>query len=495
MASTSLKPIAAKRFGYLEAQHLLNRAAFGGTPTQVQALVSMGPAKAVDYLVDYEKVDDAYLPSPDADADIWAPPSKEEQELRRKAYRENKEEARAKVQAIRQQKQGQDRRQLAKLQQWWVDRMIATPRPLQEKLTLLWHNHFAVNYRGCEDSYLLLQQNEMFRDHAHGSFADLARGIVRDPAMLVFLNNDQNNKRKPNENLARELMELFTLGVGNYTEQDIKQGARALTGYTRRDNDFHFNKGQHDPGTKTILGKTGKFNGDDFAELCLAHKACPRFVAYKLYKEFVADVPKLQHVAGEQKRMIGRLGYMVRHHKYRLKPVLKTVFRSEHFYDDAVRGSKIKSPVELTVGLVRTLNTPQRSGRLLTDAMRMMGQEVFNPPNVAGWPGGKSWVNTSTMFIRQNLATYLITGKPPFNSGWSRKQMNYDATALIGDLDKPTADAVVGRLSDVLLGSAATSQRRTQLRQFLKDHNDRVTNDTLIALLCLITAMPEYQLC
>ncbi len=493
MANTSTSPIKPDRFGYAEAQHLLNRAGFGGSSRQIQTLASMGPADAVDTLIDFPSTTD--LPKPDIDPDVMRPLTDAERRERNRANRNGDEETLARFRAMRQTAQGADRRQFANLQQWWVDRMITTPAPMQEKLTLLWHGHFAVNYRGCEDAYLIYQQNELFRQNANTSFARLAAGIVRDPAMLVFLNNDRNLKSRPNENLARELMELFTLGVGQYTENDIKQGARALTGYTRNDNDFRFNSGQHDTGNKTILGKTGPFNGDQFVNICLAQNACPQFIAFKIYKHFVADVAKPNDADPDQKRVILKIAADLRRRDYDLKPVLRRLLLSEHFYDPSVRGTKIKSPVELTVGTIRALATPQRSGRLLLDALRMMGQEPLNPPNVAGWPGGRTWINTSTLFIRQNLATYLITGKPPFDTGWTRKQINYDATALIEDIKNPTPQAVVDRLLALLLGGAARPENRAALLAFLKDHNNRITNDTLIALLCLITAMPEYQLC
>jgi len=494
MVTTSMRAISPRAFSYDQAQHLLNRAGFGGTPQQIQSLVAMGPQAAVDHLVDYDATDYDAPEAPVRD-DIMRPLTPKERAEYARARRENDEEALAKFRQMRNERQREDRQQLQAMREWWFDRMIATPRPLEEKLTLLWHDHFAVNYRGCEDSYLLYKQNQLFRQHAAGSFADLARGIITDPATIVFLNNDRNRKQSPNENLARELMELFTLGVGNYTEQDIKEGARALTGYTRQDNDFQFKQNWHDPSTKTILGNRGTFDGADFVNICLAQRACSEYIAFKLYRHFVADVPDVDDMTREQKFVVTQLGRDLRRHEYDLKPVLKQMFLSEHFYDDGVRGQKIKSPTALIVGLVRVLDTPERNARILNGAMRTMGQELFNPPNVAGWPGGRAWINTSTMFIRQNLATYLITGKPPTGSRWNRKSINYDAMTLIASLDQPTPEAVVDHLMAVLLGAAATKSRRLTLLKFLADHDNRITNDSLIALLCLITAMPEFQLC
>jgi uncharacterized protein (DUF1800 family) len=495
MASTSLRNITNDRWDFLTAQHLLNRAGFGGSPRQIQALVAMGPIKAVDYLVDYDKVKDVDLPKAEVDPDIMRPPTAKERDEYRKARRSKNEKKIAEFQAKRMERQRADRKQLRDLRFWWIERMVRTARPLREKLTLLWHGHFAVNYRACEDSYLLYQQNQFFRDNANGSFEDLAVGIVKDPAMHLYLDNQRNTEGRPNENLARELMELFTLGAGHYTEQDIKEAARALTGYTRKDNDFHFNKYAHDAGTKTIFGKRGNFDGEQFAQLCLTRPACPRFVAFKLYKHFVADVEDYDDMTRPQQTVVEALGREIRKHRFKLAPVLRTLLLSEHFYDDSIRGAKIKSPIELVVGLVRMLETPARDRNMLADAMRVMGQEVLNPPNVAGWPGGKTWINTSTLFIRQNLATYLITGKPPFNTKWTKKDISYDATRLISSLRKPDADAVIDYLCTLLLGGATTEGRKKQLRKFMADHQNRITNDTLIAMLCLITAAPEFQLC
>ena len=495
MAIDSLNPITADRWDFAAAGHLLNRAGFGGSPRQIQALASMTPADAVDYLVNYENVKDVDVTEPELDPDIMRPRTEEERRKYREARRKGDEKALAEAQAERMRRQRLDRKQVADLRDWWIGRMVRTARPLQEKLTLLWHGHFAVNYRGCEDSYLLYQQQRLFREHANGSFEDLAVGIVRDPAMLVFLNNDRDIKAKPNENLARELMELFTLGEGHYTEADIKQGARALTGYTRHDNEFRFIQRQHDAGTKTIFGKRGEFNGDHFARLCLAEPACANFIVFKLYKHFVADVEDYDDLTAPQQAIVEALGRDLRRGDYQLKPVLRKLLLSDHFYSPAVRGAKIKSPVELVVGLVRVLQTPGRDRKMLADAMRMMGQELLNPPNVAGWPGGRAWVNTSTLFIRQNLATYLITGKPPFKTDWSRKKMNYDAMVLIERIAQPTPQAVVDHLSAVLLGANATEARKKQLLKFMAQHDNRISNDTIIALLCLITAAPEFQLC
>lgn len=490
--STSLRPIPAKAFGYPQAQHLLGRAGFGGTPAQILALQEMGLEKAVDHLVDYQAIDDRDLPEPKADPNIIRPESLEERMQYQKLKREDEKAFMEKKRAEFLARQGQDRLQMRDLAEWWLARMIATPRPLEEKLVLLWHGHFASNHRVVHDSYLLLQQNLMFRKHANGSFADLAYAIVRDPAMIKFLNNDSNLARHPNENLARELMELFTLGVGHYTEQDIKEGARALTGNGVDDNEFRFRRSIHDEGVKTILGQAGPFDGEGFVRVILQNRRCPVWVATKLYKHFVGDIDLKPDPSAES--VIAQLAEGLWTSKYELKPVLKGLFMSQHFYDPAIMGNQIKSPAQLVVGSARVLGAPTRDTRTLHDAMAMMGQRLFDPPSVAGWYGGRGWINTSTLFVRQNLCTYLLTGKLPFEDGWSAQKLDFDPTFLIADLPTKTPEAVADHLLATLLGTHA-GDRRDDLVRFLKDRSAGMTRDVLVGALLLITAFPEYQLC
>ena len=279
MPINSLKELKPQDFDEWMAAHLLNRAGFGGTPGQVRTLHRRGLKDAVDHLVEYESIEFEPVNASAFDSDIMRPPTEEERMRNQQARRMGDEEARAKIQQERQRRQVADRRQMAQMQRWWLKRIIDTPRPLEEKMTLFWHGHFATGYRAIEDSYHMFLQNQFFRANATGSFADLVHGIIRDPAMLKFLNNDQNRKQSPNENLARELMELFTLGEGNaYTEDDIKQGARALTGYTFNDDEFTFRTPMHDDGDKRILGVEGKWDGADFCRLILSQKVCSEYI-------------------------------------------------------------------------------------------------------------------------------------------------------------------------------------------------------------------------
>ncbi len=498
IATDALQPLAADRFGLAEAKHLLNRAGFGGSFAEVRRLADMGLDAAVAHLIDYERIDDSDLPRPEYER-IRRNPTTAERIMRRQARMEGDFEKVRELQRDANRLAALDRQQMGQLRQWWLSRMIATPRPLEEKLTLLWHGHFASNHRAVGDSVLMIRQHNLFRAGGKYHFSRLAASIVRDPAMLKFLNNNSNRRRQPNENLARELLELFTLGEGNYSEQDIREGARALTGYhVSQAGEFHLSRSHHDTGLKTIFGKTARFSGDDFVRLCIEHPACSRFIAYKLYCWFVRDVQDLPQGPDDSAQMvITALAQQLVQHRFNIAPVLRTLFTSAHFYDPACRGCQIKSPAQLIAGTARTLQTPSRGMAVLDNAMRHMGQTLFDPPNVQGWPGGRTWINTSRLFTRQNVAAYLITGKPPGRNNWSRQRIDYDPTVLLKDAPVRTPSAIVEHLGGHLLNVPLHPSRRDQLATYFTERSAGKPDDrdALIDLLLLITALPEYQLC
>ncbi len=498
MTGNPLQPLAKKDFDHAAAQHLLNRAGFGGTPAQVRALADLGLDGAVDYLVDFEgeRVSNAGL---DFRGDIMRSPTPEERDAERRARQAGDEETILRLQRARQQRERDDRAQLARMQRWWLGRMIETGRPLEEKLTLFWHGHFATGYRTIENSWHMLAQNGFLRSNCAGSFTDLAHGIIRDPAMLKYLDNDENRRRSPNENLARELMELFTLGEGaGYTEADIREGARALTGLTFRDNDFVFDAREHDAGPKTILGRTGNFSGDEFVAIILGKPQCARFLATKLYRFFVNDAPTASRDGVET---IERLAKELRDRKYAIRPVLRTLFRSQHFHAPENRQAVVKSPVQLVVQTVRSLGTPVRDLSALSAACDLMGQQLFQPPSVKGWDGGRSWINTATLFVRQNVAVYLVTGRRPQAFDWDPSDAAYDASHLLDGLRDAAgsvdAREAVRNLSSFVLGAPPSPARLAQFESFLEELNGggALTPDRVKALLCLLCATPEYQLC
>lgn len=505
VVSSSLEPIRKDKFGFDEARHLLWRAGFGGTPAQIQLLASWGPDKAVDHLINYDKVksDDAGGGSGEFRQDLMLPLTAEQRVEQRRAQQARDEDTLAKFRLMRQEQEQNDREQVRKMQQWWLARMIGTARPLEERMTLFWHGHFATSYRTIENSWHMMMQNQFFRRNATGNFADLLAGIIRDPAMLKYLNNDTSRKGKPNENLAREIMELFSLGVGSYSEQDIKEGARALTGYTFEGNQFDFQRNNHDGGAKFILGRRGDFDGDGFVRVILDQPACSRYIATKLYRYFVADYPTGRKAVDDAaKSVIGGLADTLQRNQYELKPVLKRLFLAQHFYDKAVRLEQIKSPVQLVVGAVRSLNTPARDLNLLTTAMRAMGQDIMFPPSVKGWDGGRAWINSATMFIRQNALVFLLTGRHPRGRDALADKEKFDPAKLLGQL----ADAYPGAAT-----TGGTSQRtleailafaigrsdpagRDVLERFVESRG-KLDDAAMTELMLLVTSMPEYQLC
>jgi hypothetical protein len=499
--SSSMSPIKKAAFGFDQARHLLWRAGFGGTPDQVQTLVGWGPEKSVDYLLNYDKVPGGEVPPDLFKRDIMRPPTQQEREMARRAAQAKDEDALARVRVMRQNAEQDDRAQMREVQQWWLKRMIETARPLEEKMTLFWHGHFATSYRTIEDSYHMFMQNSLFRKNAVGNFGDLLFGIVRDPAMLAYLDQNDSRKNRPNENLAREIMELFSLGVGNYTEQDIKEGAKALTGYTFRDDDFVFEKNNHDASEKRILGRPAK-DGDDFVRVILEHRACAPFIATKLYRYFVHDFPsgRAPHDKAAESA-IRDLASVLASSKYEVKPVLRRLFLSEHFYDGAIAGEQVKSPVQLIVGAVRSLNTPVRDLNLLNEASGLMGQNIFFPPSVKGWDGGRSWINTSTMFLRQNILVFLLTGRRPRGQDGLADAEKFDPTKLLAQL----ADAYPGaggedyeKTVDAILAFTLGRTRpasRDLLVDFVKSRGGKLDRDSMTQLMLLITALPEYQLC
>jgi uncharacterized protein (DUF1800 family) len=493
---TSLKPLPVDRFGIAEARHLAHRAGFGASPSEVAALREGGRDRAVQHLLDYHKIEASNLKSFDVGPDLVPFLSKKERKRFRQAKKQGNSKVVKKLRDERQNSRKQDRHKFQQLQQWWLQRMADTPRPMQEKLTLLWHDHFATAYQKVKDTYLMHKQNQMFRRHAAGHFGKLVQGVIHDPAMLQYLDNQRNRKKHPNENLGRELLELFTLGEGNYTERDIKAASRALTGYAFSDNEFDFRKWAHDKGKKQILGQTGTFDGDDLVRILLHRKACSEFVAYKLYQHFVADIAdEPSQMPTWAVRVIQQLGSELRRNEYQLRPVLDTLLKSRHFYDNRIVGQKIKTPAQLVVGTIRSLHTPMRQGKWLMRGMRWMGQELFEPPNVSGWKQGKAWINTSTLFVRQNIAAYLLTGEYRGQRRVPKNEEAFDPTPLLERCDSREPTKVTHFLLDALVGQHVPPERREPIVQLAKDQGDELNAESLSKLLVLITAMPEYQLC
>ncbi|MEM9819648.1 MAG: DUF1800 domain-containing protein, partial [Bacteroidota bacterium] len=280
------------------------------------------------------------------------------------------------------EKRKQARRAVLRLNQEWIERMANPSHPvLLEKMTLFWHGHFACITR---QPHLAGQQLQTIRQHALGNFKDLVLAMAKDVSMIRFLNNQQNKKRKPNENFARELMELFTIGRGNYTEQDIKAAARAFTGWSSNlRGEYKFKRRQHDYGSKTFMGKTGNFGGEDIIDILLERRETAQFISRKVYRYFVNEKV--------DERRVSALAAQFYQSNYNITALMKQIFSSDWFYAPENVGVKIKSPIELLVGMMRSLNVQFAQAKGMLFVQKALGQILFRPPNVAGWPGGKSW--------------------------------------------------------------------------------------------------------
>lgn len=375
------------------AGHLLRRAGFGGSPADVERLFALGLNRAVDSLVYYSSI-------PQTHPAFRLPDAPDVVEMQHKIESMPEDERRE----VRQQLRSVNQAQLEDLRAWWAQRMLLTPRPFEEKMTLFWHGHFTTGAEEVKSTRMLAEQNALLRTRASGPYRDLLRAICRDRAMLRYLDSDTNRKEKPNENFARELFELFTLGAGHYTEQDIKEAARAFTGYSVGRDGFQFRRGQHDFGEKTILGRAGKFDGDDVVEIILQQPDASRFLAAKLLTFFVADRPP--------KQLVEALASKLRATDFDVGASLAVLFRSERFYAAEFMFNRIKSPPELVIGAARALGITEADCHAMAFAMRSMGQELFQPPNVKGWDGGRAWITTATLFSRYDYCGMTLVGTP-----------------------------------------------------------------------------------
>jgi len=367
------------------AEHLFNRAGFGARPNEVGYALRVGHEALVEqFLVGFNEAGDPFYVTP------ITRPTRREFGDDEDAFRKAQDEFRRAERSL-----------LTGYAGWWLDQMVAGEDPLREKMVLFWHGYFTSSMRDVKSATAMIRQNELFHRHALGSFRVLLRGVVRDPAMIEYLDNNQNRRGNPNENLARELMELFTLGLGNYTEDDIKEGARALTGWRTNDDksDAYLVERQHDASKKTILGRTGKFDADDFIDILLDQPACSRWVARKLLVHFEGVEPSDERLS--------EYSAALQQANYEIGPFLKKLFLDARFYRDEIVGERINSPVEYLVGCTRRLGLDVPA-QLLWLGAGQLGQRLFDPPNVKGWEGGEAWITTSNLLARGNMAGMLI---------------------------------------------------------------------------------------
>jgi len=392
MATDALVPISSAQWGHRTARHLLNRAGFGIPHARVEALAAMTPEAAVDSLLEYPE---SRLGAPGFILPPLTP------EARRAAMTQLTEEERR---AGYMERRRLERMSMQLLKGWWLERMLTTPDPLEEKLTLMWHGHFATSAQKVRSSQDNWDLHQTLRRHSAGNLRELTTRVGRSSAMLQYLDNRTSTREHPNENWSRELLELFTLGAGHYTEQDIQEAARAFTGWTANGTRVAFNRRRHDDGPKEFLGERGNFDGNDIIAIIFDQPACARHFASRLWSYFGAEVPN--------EAVIESLAATLRDHDYELRPALRQLFLAAAFYDDAVIGSQIKSPAQLAVQLVHDLRLDPMPLHAMAVSMARLGQDLFYPPNVKGWDGNSAWVNANAMLLRVNLPATLVTAGP-----------------------------------------------------------------------------------
>jgi uncharacterized protein (DUF1800 family) len=503
-----LDPLPASKWNCHCAAHLYNRAGFGGTPEEIQSLLPLGPEGAVSYFVDYEKI-----PESD-DQPAWAKPDPERNERLRQIQQMAREEARSRMsdgqkreadqkrRQMIQEIQGRQIRHLQELRGSWLERMARGQRPLQEKLTLFWHGHFATSAIKVREAYYMWRQIDTFRRMASGNWLDLLHAAAVDPAMLIWLDQAQSRSEHPNENFARECMELFALGEGHYTEKDVTEAARAMTGWSldRVQEEFHFRPGMHDYGVKTVLGRTGSFYGTDVLKIIVEQPQAARFIGGKLWKFF----------AGEEcsPALTESLADVLRSHGHDLKPLLRAIFGSREFYADSVVGSQVKSPVQWLIGSIRLLERPMPPPMVSTEMIKTLGQDLLLPPNVKGWDGGLSWITTNTLLARYNQAAVLVMGQGNLNApaqgrplekmavqsanAAARRMLPAGVERLVSDDDRQDAETLITALDKRFLNGRLTDRHRQVLRDYLgaqTDIDDAGVRHAIRLLMC----SPEYQ--
>lgn len=365
---------------------------------------------------------------------------------------------------------------------WWYNLMLTQGYSLRERMVLFWHNHFVSEVSKVGLAQHMYWQNKLFRDFAMGNLIDFTKAVTINPAMLIYLDGTRNRKGAPNENYARELMELFTLGIGNYTEQDIQEAARALTGWRVDGLTSYFTQSRFDDGIKTILGQTGNFNHNDVVDIIFTQPAAAMFFCRELYNEFM-------HITHDEPS-IATMAQILRDNNYELKPVLSTLLKSVMFHTNEVRGAKIKGPVELMIGAMRQFNVATPDYVYIRQVAAQTKQELFSPPNVSGWDGDKTWINTTTLPARNVFTDAVINGKKP-SGGSLTFQLNLveyartfpsseDAIQLIDDISKiflqypPSENRKEYLLNTLLDGaevydwSTADPQAENRLKLFFK---------------------------
>lgn len=355
-----------------------------------------------------------------------------------------------------------------RLKAWWLYRMIFSPDPLTERLALMWHNHFATSNLKVADVHVMKRQNEIFRESARKPFGEFLTAVVKDPAILIWLDADSNRKQHPNENLARELMELFSMGVGNYTEEDVKEAARALTGLTTKNGKYRYVDDYHDGGEKSLLGRTGALASDDVLQTVLEQPATAKRITWRLCDQFFGE-------GALDEQAIDDLATELRMRNLDIGWVVETILRSEAFFATNNIGTRVLGPVEFVVGAVRALEMfdPPPSTLVLSEWTARLGQDLFYPPNVFGWPGGREWITTRSMIGRAAFAAELARGslrrpEQPINVAKLSKHVDGEGDEAIADfaatlLVSGTSVAYCQRICDRIQAKEGTVDLRRRM--------------------------------
>ena len=450
--------------------HLYRRVGFGATPDEMEAALAAGYPATLDRLLDLSAFDfDAErIPSPTVTALPDPLPA-------------NGDERRA----VQQRALNETRAMIL----WWLDRMVVSHTPLREKLTFFWHGHFATAYTKVREPLLLYRQNQLLRSMATGNFEALTQAVAKDPAMILWLDTQTNEKGKPNENFSRELMELFTLGAGHFTEPDVRELARAFTGWQVRDGQAELEKSQFDDGEKTILGATGKFDSESAIDVILKQPAAPKFLARKLLAEFVHPDPPAEYVEHFAARLVAN--------NWEIKPTLREMLGSRMFFSEWAYRSRIKSPAELCVGGALAVGGKIET-RYVRDSMARMGQNLLFPPNVAGWKGGEQWVNANTLLVRMNYGLALAQHR---GNEYARRP---DLRAELDRRGVKSADDVIEHYAKVLLDGRVPDHAQPRLRDYMNRDEKGETKTFELSggtvaskvrgVVHLMMALPEYQL-
>lgn len=367
--------------GQIKNQHLLWRAGFGPAVEQLDELSNYNTAQYYKAIVKASEKSPEYINVASGQLINMYEDAMEPGKRARLTVEERRNLARMQREAVRD------------LNIYWLKEMITSPAQLREKMAFFWHGHFASRNQNVFYNQLLLHA---IRENALSDFGTLLKEVSHSASMLYFLNNQQNRKGRPNENFAREVMELFTLGRGNYTESDIKEAARAFTGWTANARgEFIFRKNFHDDTEKSFMGKKGNFNGDDILSMLLENKQTARYITQKIYRFFVNEIPDAT--------IINNLADKFYKSNYNISKLMEDIFTSNWFYNEKNIGAKIKSPIELLVGIQRMVPMQLANDNALMQLQKLLGQQLLYPPNVAGWPGGKSWIDSSTLMTRLRI--------------------------------------------------------------------------------------------